>query len=67
MKAAQEDIFEGVVACIHSDEAESWNGWYRPTGYMSVRPDELWHDSEEVVAFENAIILEQNVTGDVRR
>lgn len=61
-KAAQEEIFEGSVLCIHSDEAESCDGWYRPTGFMSVVPDEIWNDIEETVAFENAVILQPDET-----
>lgn len=57
-KAAWEEWFTGTVTCIHTDEAESPDGWIRPTGKMSVEPDEILYSIEEDVRFENAMILD---------
>lgn len=63
-KPAWEEWFTGTVKCIHTDEAESSDAWIRPTGKMSVEPDEILYSIEEDVRFENAMILDNAQSPD---
>jgi len=58
LKSCALETFTGTVTCIHSSESERNDGWCRPTGYMSVRPDKVLDSLEETVHMKDAVIIE---------